>query len=216
MQNLKNLFWFCLAFICNPVFAIQQTDTLAIDVYYRQGGYKTMEKGIDDQRSLDHFVAEVNSLTQDPYTAIEDLTIVSYASPEGNSLENKELSRMRTSSLGTYLKEQLPVGVREKISEEAAGVLAVGASFFAEAGGVAGVAEREIFFVDDFVHVIAGERHLGGSDHGKIFAFDVVFVALFAAARIEAAAFENFAGDHVGDGHELEAMGEDFLEAELE
>lgn len=122
MQKLKNLFWFCLAFICNPVFAIQQTDTLAIDVYYRQGGYKTMEKGIDDQRSLDHFVAEVNSLTQDPYTAIEDLTIVSYASPEGNSLENKELSRMRTSSLGAYLKEQLPVGVREKISEEAAGV----------------------------------------------------------------------------------------------
>ena len=101
-------------------------------------------------------------------------------------------------------------------AEEATGVFTVGASFFAEAGGVAGVAEREILFVNDLVHVIAGERHLGGSNHGEVLAFNIVFVALFAAARIEAAAFENFAGDHVGYGHELEAMGEDFLEAKLE
>ena len=100
-------------------------------------------------------------------------------------------------------------------AEEAAGVLTVGTSFFAEAGGVAGVAEREILFVNDLVHMIAGERHLGGSNHGEVFAFNIVFVALFAAARIKSAAFQDFAGNHIGNGHKLEAVGSDFLEAEL-
>ena len=100
-------------------------------------------------------------------------------------------------------------------AEETASVFAVGAGFFAEAGGVAGVEERELVFVEDFVHVVAGEGHFGGGDESEVFAFDVIFVGLVARSGVETATFEDFAGDEVGDGHEGEAVFKDFFKAEL-
>ena len=77
-------------------------------------------------------------------------------------------------------------------AEETTSVFAVGASFFAETGGKAGIAEREFVFVDDFVHMITSEWHFGRSDQCEIFAFDIVFVGLFGGTRIKAAALEDF------------------------
>ena len=101
-------------------------------------------------------------------------------------------------------------------TEKTASVLAVGAGFFAEAGGKTSIEKWEVFFFKDFVHVIASEGHFGGGDERKVFAFDKIFVRLVGGAWIKPATFENFGGDEVGDGHESKASFGDFFETVLD
>ena len=50
------------------------------------------------------------------------------------------------------------------LADQAADVLAVGAGLGAEAGGVGGVAQRQVGLVEDLAPVQVGQRHLGGRD----------------------------------------------------
>ncbi len=60
--------------------------------------------------------------------------------------------------------------------EDAAGVLAVRPGLAAVAGRVAGVAQRQLVRVDDLVHVVRGERYLGGADEVLVVLVQVVDV----------------------------------------
>ena len=75
-------------------------------------------------------------------------------------------------------------------AEEATGMFTIGASFLAETGGEAGIEKRKFVFVDNFVHVVTGDRHFGSSDKSEIFPFDVVLIALFGDTWSEASTFE--------------------------
>ncbi|CAG7651095.1 hypothetical protein SBRY_50523 [Actinacidiphila bryophytorum] len=62
--------------------------------------------------------------------------------------------------------------------EDAAGVLAVRAGLAPVAGREAGIAQRQPGRVDDLVHVVGGQRDLGGADQVQVVLVEVVDVVL--------------------------------------
>ena len=89
-------------------------------------------------------------------------------------------------------------------ANDAAGVLTCGASLAAVAGGPAQVLLRALLEVENFVGVVAGERHLGGADQVQVVAFEAVdFVVVL---DVEAGAVHDFGAYQGGGGHHGEAV----------
>ena len=89
-------------------------------------------------------------------------------------------------------------------ANDAAGVLTCGACLAAVAGGPAQVLLRTLLEVENFVGVVAGERHLGGADQVQVVAFEAVdFVVVL---DVEAGAVHDFGAYQGGGGHHGEAV----------
>ncbi|CCB75725.1 protein of unknown function [Streptantibioticus cattleyicolor NRRL 8057 = DSM 46488] len=87
-------------------------------------------------------------------------------------------------------------------AEDASGVLAVGAGLPAEAGRETGVAQREPGRLDDLVHVVGGQRDLGGADQVVVVLLQVVDVLrglAEEAGALHGARLDQRGGEHRGE-----------------
>ena len=106
--------------------------------------------------------------------------------------------------LGRDVREHLDL-VELVHAEDAAGVLAVRAGLAAEAGREARVAQRQLVRVDDLVHVVRRERHLGGADQVEVVLVEVVDV--LGGLAEEAGALHRLRADQRRRQHRGEAGG---------
>lgn len=83
------------------------SDSLFINVYFRQDVADIEMQYRDNGASLDRFLSEIKKVASDSSRYIQDITIRSSASPEGSYAHNKELSIVRGRNLKDCLQKAL-------------------------------------------------------------------------------------------------------------
>ena len=113
-----------LAICCNAALAdgAPTTDTLSVEVFYRQGGHRPDSTYKAGSKRLDSLLATLHALSADTSFRLDRFSVVSGASPEGSSSFNKALSKKRTGYVGNYLRTHLPAPWTVTLTEEHLGV----------------------------------------------------------------------------------------------
>lgn len=113
-----------LAICCMAAWADgrSRTDTLTVEIYYKQGLYRLDPSYMDNQGRLDSLLGIFRRFSSDSLFHLNRFNIVSTASPEGGSSFNKALSGKRAKSIGRYLREHLSGDWTNVITERHIGV----------------------------------------------------------------------------------------------
>lgn len=86
---------------------ITHSDTITVEVYYRQGHSRLDPAYWDNHSRLDSLVKVLHKLSSDSTFRLERFGIVSGASPEGSTSLNKVLSEKRTNRISDYLRHRI-------------------------------------------------------------------------------------------------------------
>lgn len=86
----------------------QPTDTLTVEIYYRQGISRFDSTYQDNRNRMGKLLEFLYTLSADSTYRLNRLHITSGASPEGNTSFNKVLSKKRTNAISDYLGLRLP------------------------------------------------------------------------------------------------------------
>lgn len=104
----------------------QPTDTLTVEIYYRQGISRFDSTYQDNRNRMGKLLEFLYTLSADSTYRLNRLHITSGASPEGNTSFNKVLSKKRTNAISDYLGLRLPPNNRlwlRKLTEASIGRL---------------------------------------------------------------------------------------------
>lgn len=80
-----------------------RTDTLSIEISFRQGVSTLDRDYLDNGNVMDGFLSALNYFNSDPSVIIQSVNISTCASPEGDKSNNDKLSRERAHSILRYL-----------------------------------------------------------------------------------------------------------------
>lgn len=106
----------------NDIQPTDTTDTLTVEVYYRQGLYKLDSTYLDNRNSLNRLLDFFSTLSADSTRHLNRFHIVSGASPEGSTSLNKTLSKNRTNTISDYFLRHLPAGQSALITKNHVGI----------------------------------------------------------------------------------------------
>lgn len=102
---------FLVSVLCSGVSyaqAPEQKDSIDVRIYFKQGSSVIDMKFKDNQNRLGTFVDRIAELKRDSLSRILSIYVSGTASPEGNSRQNKLLSRKRAASAAGYVHKFLP------------------------------------------------------------------------------------------------------------
>lgn len=88
--------------------APEQKDSIDVRIYFKQGSSVIDLKFKDNQNRLGLFADRIAELERDSLSRILSIYVSGTASPEGNSRQNKLLSRKRAASAAGYVHKFLP------------------------------------------------------------------------------------------------------------
>ncbi len=88
--------------------APEQKDSIDVRIYFKQGSSVIDMKFKDNQNRLGLFADRIAELERDSLSRILSIYVSGTASPEGNSRQNKLLSRKRAASAAGYVYKFLP------------------------------------------------------------------------------------------------------------
>ena len=83
--------------------APEQKDSIDVRIYFKQGSSVIDMKFKDNQNRLGLFADRIAELERDSLSRILSIYVSGTASPEGNSRQNKLLSRKRAASAAGYV-----------------------------------------------------------------------------------------------------------------
>lgn len=101
---------------------IQPTDTLTVEIYYRQGISQIDSTYQDNRNRMGKLLEFLYTLSADSTCRLNGLHIISGASPEGNTSFNKALSKKRTNAISDYLSLRLPAEQSDLITKAHTGI----------------------------------------------------------------------------------------------
>lgn len=110
---------YCLSAGANLV---QATDTLTVELHYRQGAYRLDSNYMDNRKRIDSLRRTLHALSSDTTFRLDGINIVSSASPEGSISFNRTLSQKRTRNMSDYLRRQWPSSLVQLLGERHIGV----------------------------------------------------------------------------------------------
>lgn len=122
---IKNSLLFCVLSIVHLgswAADIMPIDTLTMSIYYQQGISRLDSTYQNNQDRLDSLVGILHRLSSDSTFCLNSFSIVSGASPEGNTSLNKILSKNRSQSVSDYFRRRVPAQLASIITESHVGI----------------------------------------------------------------------------------------------
>ena len=95
---------------------------ISVEVFYRQGHAQFDSTYQNNREKLDCLLEILHKLSSDSTCRLDRFSIVSGASPEGNTTLNKNLSKGRSRSIGEYLRRHIPVWQASLLRESYIGI----------------------------------------------------------------------------------------------
>ena len=106
MQRIKSGFVVLALLLGVSAFA-EETDSLGLKVFFRQNSSEIDMSYRENGRLLNAFTYQMNRIMSDPSCRIQEISIRSGASPEGEFYHNKDLSWNRSQQIKNYLSREL-------------------------------------------------------------------------------------------------------------
>lgn len=95
---------------------------ISVEVFYRQGHAQFDSTYQNNREKLDCLLEILHKLSSDSTCRLDRFSIVSGASPEGNTTLNKSLSKDRSRNIGDYLCRRIPAWQASLLRESYVGI----------------------------------------------------------------------------------------------
>ncbi|MDO4800801.1 MAG: OmpA family protein [Prevotellaceae bacterium] len=92
-----------------PSCAEEGTDSLNLKFFFRSGSSTVNLNYLNNASLLNKFISDVRAIISNPAYQIQEISVRSSASPEGNFKSNMSLSQMRGRNLKAYLQKALSI-----------------------------------------------------------------------------------------------------------
>lgn len=111
MKKLRIFLFLSVAFfLCSLTsYAEEGTDSLNLKFFFRSGSSTINLNYLNNASLLNKFIADVRAIISNPAYQIQEISVRSSASPEGNFNQNRKLSQMRGRNLKAYLQKALSI-----------------------------------------------------------------------------------------------------------